>query len=146
MVGEKDIQSAWVIEDLIFNPSLKILRTFGTAWYGEELSCFKWPTHKNCNLEYLDLMETYIDAEGLKTVLTRCPNLTGIAIRLPGEYRKLLDQYETEDSENADCIINLDDFGEFFEDLVKISKRSISTLSFMTAIAQTIYVEARFQE
>ncbi|RKL17901.1 hypothetical protein BFJ68_g4164 [Fusarium oxysporum] len=32
-------------------------------------------------------------------------------IRLPDEYRKLLDQYETEDSENADCIINLDDFG-----------------------------------
>ncbi|KAI3577420.1 hypothetical protein IWW34DRAFT_821601 [Fusarium oxysporum f. sp. albedinis] len=111
VVGEKDIQSAWVIEDLIFNPSLKILRTFGTAWYGEELSCFKWPAHKNYNLEYLDLMETYIDAEGLMTVLTRCPNLTGIAIRLPDEYRKLLDQYETEDSENADCIINLDDFG-----------------------------------
>ncbi|KAH7171789.1 hypothetical protein DER46DRAFT_165636 [Fusarium sp. MPI-SDFR-AT-0072] len=57
-------------------------------------------------------METYIDAEGLMTVLTRCPNLTGIAIRLPDEYRKLLDQYETEDSENADCIINLDDFGD----------------------------------
>lgn len=111
VVGEKDIQSAWVIEDLIFNPSLKILRTFGTAWYGEELSCFKWPAHKNYNLEYLDLMETYIDAEGLMTVLTRCPNLTGIAIRLPDEYRKLLYQYETEDSENADCIINLDDFG-----------------------------------
>ncbi|KAM5387333.1 hypothetical protein ACJA88_001685 [Fusarium oxysporum] len=111
VVGEKDTQSAWVIEDLIFNPSLKILRTFGTAWYGEELSCFEWSAHKNYNLEYLDLMETYIDAEGLMTVLTRCPNLTGIAIRLPDEYRKLLDQYETEDSENADCIINLDDFG-----------------------------------
>ncbi|KAH7208783.1 hypothetical protein DER44DRAFT_808881 [Fusarium oxysporum] len=111
VVGEKDIQSAWVIEDLLFNPSLKILRTFGTAWYGTELSHFKWPTHKNYNLEYLDLMEAYIDAEGLLTVLTRCPNLTGIAIRLPDEYRKLLDQYETEDSENADCTINLDDFG-----------------------------------
>uniref|UniRef100_A0A0D2XES8 Uncharacterized protein n=1 Tax=Fusarium oxysporum (strain Fo5176) TaxID=660025 RepID=A0A0D2XES8_FUSOF len=61
--------------------------------------------------EKANLMETYIDAEGLMTVLTRCPNLTGIAIRLPDEYRKLLDQYETEDSENADCIINLDDFG-----------------------------------
>ncbi|EMT64289.1 hypothetical protein FOC4_g10010783 [Fusarium odoratissimum] len=61
--------------------------------------------------EKANLMETYIDAEGLLTVLTRCPNLTGIAIRLPDEYRKLLDQYETEDSENADCIINLDDFG-----------------------------------
>ncbi|KAF5631509.1 hypothetical protein F25303_9668 [Fusarium sp. NRRL 25303] len=110
--GPEDIEGARGIEPLLLNSTLKILRAFGTAWYGDELASLVWPTHRNHNLQYLDLIETYIDAEGLKTVLTRCPNLKGIAIRLPDEYRTLLDHYETEGSDNGDCIINLDDFGD----------------------------------
>jgi hypothetical protein len=110
---ENGIQGAWVIEPLLLNPSLKILRTFGTAWYGVELSDFVWSTHKNYNLEYLDLVETYIDAEGLRTILTRCPNLKGIALRLPDEDRELLKQYDRDDgSLGDDCIINFNDFGD----------------------------------
>ncbi|CCT66433.1 uncharacterized protein FFUJ_03462 [Fusarium fujikuroi IMI 58289] len=40
------IEGAWTIEPLLLNSKLKILRTFGTAWYGDELTNFVWPEHK----------------------------------------------------------------------------------------------------
>ncbi|KAF4456027.1 hypothetical protein F53441_1748 [Fusarium austroafricanum] len=79
---------AWVIEPLLLHPTLKILRTLGINWYGEELRKLKWPTHVNNNLECLDLTEAIIDAEGLKTVLIRCQGLRGLSIELPGSRRE----------------------------------------------------------
>ncbi|PNP82285.1 hypothetical protein FNYG_04474 [Fusarium nygamai] len=106
------IEDAWTIEPLLLNPTLKILRTFGTAWYGEELDNLIWPEHKNYSLEYFDLMESYIDAEGLKTILTCCLKLNGISIRLPDEERQLTVNYEMGYGEEEECILNFDDFGD----------------------------------
>ncbi|KAG5773911.1 hypothetical protein H9Q72_000437 [Fusarium xylarioides] len=108
------IERAWTIEPLLLNSRLKILRTFGTAWYGDAFTNFVWPEHKNYNLEYFDLMESYIDAEGLKTILTRCPKLKGISIRLPDEERQTPIVYVDlgMDVDEEDCALNFNDFGD----------------------------------
>ncbi|KAF4950726.1 hypothetical protein FGADI_8000 [Fusarium gaditjirri] len=107
------IVGAWTIEPLLLNSKLKILRTFGTAWYGDEITHFVWPEHKNYNLEYFDLMESYVDAEGLRTILTYCPKLRGISIRLPDEDRQTPIAYEVnEDEDEEDCTLNFGDFGD----------------------------------
>ncbi|KAF5640538.1 hypothetical protein F52700_3689 [Fusarium sp. NRRL 52700] len=106
------IEDAWTIEPLLLNSTLKTLRTLGIAWYGDELDNLIWPKHKNYNLEYFDLMESYVDAEGLKTILTRCPKLKGISIRLPDEERQLTVNHEMGYGEEEECILNFDDFGD----------------------------------
>ncbi|KAI1037306.1 hypothetical protein LB503_008833 [Fusarium chuoi] len=108
----KSIEVPWTIEPLLLNSRLKILRTLGTAWHGDELTGFVWPEHKNYNLEYFDLMESYVDAEGLSTILTRCLKLKGISIRLPDEDRDLPVNYDQGFSEEEDCALNFDDFGD----------------------------------
>ncbi|KAF5532524.1 hypothetical protein FMEXI_12324 [Fusarium mexicanum] len=106
------IEDVWTIEPLLLNSTLKTLRTLGTACYGNELDDLTWPEHKNYNLEYFDLVESYIDAEGLKTILTRCPKLKGISIRLPDEERQLIVDHEMGYGEEEECILNFDDFGD----------------------------------
>ncbi|KAF4501785.1 hypothetical protein FAGAP_2032 [Fusarium agapanthi] len=111
--GPKNVEVAWGIEPVLLNSTVKTLRIFGTAWYGDELDYFVWPEHKNYNLEYFDLMESYVDAEGLRTILTRCLKLKGISIRLPDGERKtpILWGLDLEEDEE-DCILNFDDFGD----------------------------------
>ncbi|KAE8419041.1 hypothetical protein BDV36DRAFT_294690 [Aspergillus pseudocaelatus] len=95
---------AWVIEPLLLHQTLRILRTLGTDWFGQELRDLKWPTQINYNLEYLDLTEAIIDAEGLKTVLTRCQGLRGLSIELPDSRRE-------RDGDFDDWIIDYYKFG-----------------------------------
>ncbi|KAF5599433.1 hypothetical protein FPANT_3410 [Fusarium pseudoanthophilum] len=108
------IERAWTIEPLLLNSRLKILRTLGTAWYGDAFTNFVWPEHKNYNLEYFDLMESYIDAAGLKTILTRCPKLKGVSIRLPDEERDTPNMHGhlDMDVDEEDCALNFNDFGD----------------------------------
>ncbi|KAF5233897.1 hypothetical protein FANTH_12404 [Fusarium anthophilum] len=112
MEDYRAIEDVWTIEPLLLNSTLKTLRTLGTACYGNELDDLTWPEHKNYNLEYFDLVESYIDAEGLKTILTRCPKLKGISIRLPDEERQLIVNHEMGYGEEEECILNFDDFGD----------------------------------
>ncbi|KAF4342302.1 hypothetical protein FBEOM_3709 [Fusarium beomiforme] len=95
--NEEFIQNADMIEPLLLNPTLKVLRTFGTAWFGDGLADLEFPQHINYNLEYFDLMETYIDDEGLMTILERCPKLKGIHIQLPDDLRERPMEYEDDD-------------------------------------------------
>ncbi|CZR40346.1 uncharacterized protein FPRO_05246 [Fusarium proliferatum ET1] len=108
----KSIEVPWTIEPLLLNSTLKILRTLGTAWYGDELTGFVRPEHKNYNLEYFSLLESYVDAEGLSTILTRYPKLKGISIRLPDEDRETTINYDLGFSEDEECTLNFDDFGD----------------------------------
>ncbi|KAF4442269.1 hypothetical protein FACUT_2086 [Fusarium acutatum] len=80
----------------------------------EEERAFPRPEHKNYNLEYFDVMGSYIDAEGLATILTRCPKLKGISIRLPDEERQTPIVYDDlgNDVDEDDCALNFDDFGD----------------------------------
>ncbi|RBR08228.1 hypothetical protein FVER53590_05600 [Fusarium verticillioides] len=122
------IERAWTIEPLLLNSRLKTLRTLGTAWYGDAFTNFVWPEHKNYNLEYFDLMESYIDAEGLKTILTRCPKLKGISIRLPDEERDMPIVYGGMDVDEEDCALNFNDFG----DVLRKHGQSLEELDFNT--------------
>ncbi|KAF5718554.1 hypothetical protein FMUND_5135 [Fusarium mundagurra] len=108
----KAIQVPWDIEPLLLNSTLKTLRMLGTAWYGDELTRFVWPEHKNYNLEYFDLVESYVFAEGLSTILARCPKLKGISIRLPDEDRDVLTNDDMGYDEEEDCTLSFDDFGD----------------------------------
>ncbi|KAF5531054.1 hypothetical protein FNAPI_13403 [Fusarium napiforme] len=108
----KAIELPWDIEPLLLNSRLKTLRTLGIAWYGDELTRFVWPEHKNFNVEYFDLVESYVDAEGLETILTRCPKLKGISIRLPDEERQLIVNDDEGYDEEQECILNFDEFGD----------------------------------
>ncbi|KAF5571129.1 hypothetical protein FPHYL_645 [Fusarium phyllophilum] len=108
----KAIEVPWTIEPLLLNSRLKTLRMLGIAWYGDGLTSFVWPEHKNYNLQYFDLMESYVDAEGLSTILARCPKLKGISIRLPDEDRDVLINDDLGYDEEIDCTLSFDDFGD----------------------------------
>lgn len=71
-----------------------------------------WPEHENYNLEYFELVESDVDAEGLSTILARCPKLKGISIRLPDEERQLIVNDDEGYDEEEECILNFDDFGD----------------------------------
>ncbi|RBQ69458.1 hypothetical protein FVER14953_20928 [Fusarium verticillioides] len=73
---------------------------------------FVWPERKNYNLEYFDLVESYVGAEGLSTILARCPKLKGISIRLPDEERPLIVDDDEGYDEEEECILSYDDFGD----------------------------------
>ncbi|KAG4260747.1 hypothetical protein FPRO04_04371 [Fusarium proliferatum] len=107
------IEHAWTIEPLLLNSRLKILRTLGTAWYGYSLTYFVWPEY-NYNLVYFDLMESYVHAQGLTTILTRCPKLKGISIRLPDEERQTPIAYDDLGGyvDEEDCTLNFNGFGD----------------------------------
>ncbi|KAL3588368.1 hypothetical protein FPOAC2_10522 [Fusarium poae] len=87
----QDIRSgfvaAWSIEPILLNPNLKTLRTFGVDWYMGGKQKFVWPTHQS-NLECLDLQETVIDADTLKSIMTRCPKLKSLSIDWADIYQK----------------------------------------------------------
>ncbi|KAF9769713.1 hypothetical protein IL306_012804 [Fusarium sp. DS 682] len=104
--NENYTQSAEMIEPLLLNPTLKILRTFGTAWFGHTLAELESLEDKNYNLEYFDLMETFIDAEGLMTILERCPKLKGVSIDLPDDFRERPMEHEDDN-----FILNYHDYG-----------------------------------
>jgi len=96
--------SAFVIEPILLHPTLKRLRTFGIEWTGDTSRQLRWPGRAS-NLQCLDLKESVIDATGLRSVLTRCPNLKGLSIQLAPWSR-------VEDREEDSWIVNFDDFGD----------------------------------
>ncbi|KAJ4007776.1 hypothetical protein NW766_009579 [Fusarium irregulare] len=100
----EQVLSALVIEPIFLHPTLKRLRTFGIEWTEDTSRQLRWPG-RACNLQCLDLKESVIDAAGLRSVLTRCPNLKGLSIQLAPWSR-------VEDREEDSWIVNFDDFGD----------------------------------
>ncbi|CAG7556493.1 unnamed protein product [Fusarium equiseti] len=98
------VLSAFVIEPILLHPTLKRLRTFGIEWTGDTSRQLRWPSRAS-NLQCLDLKESVIDATGLRSVLTRCPNLKGLSIELAPWSR-------VEDREEDRWIVNFDDFSD----------------------------------
>ncbi|KAM0343553.1 hypothetical protein ACHAPU_008448 [Fusarium lateritium] len=101
--NSEDVMPAFVMEPILLHPTLKRLRIFGIDWTGNASRRLRWPGRAS-NLQYLDLKESIIDAPGLRSVLTRCPNLKGLSIQLAGWSRE-------QDMEEDSWIVDLDDFG-----------------------------------
>ncbi|KAL4724377.1 hypothetical protein ACLX1H_008991 [Fusarium chlamydosporum] len=101
--SSESISPILVIEPILLHPTLKRLRTFGIDWSGDAGKQLEWHDRVS-NLQYLDLKESIIDAAGLRSVLSRCPNLEGLSIQMAGWHRE---GYREDDS----WIVNLDDFG-----------------------------------
>ncbi|KAH7175061.1 uncharacterized protein B0J16DRAFT_292981, partial [Fusarium flagelliforme] len=107
--GSEGVLSALVIEPILLHPTLKILRTLGIDWTGDTSRQLRWPDRAS-NLRCLDLKESVIDATGLRSVLTRCPNLKSLSIQLADLSRE-------EDMEEDSWIVNLNDFGDVLRQL-----------------------------
>ncbi|RBR05652.1 uncharacterized protein FIESC28_11315 [Fusarium coffeatum] len=101
--GFEEVLPAFVIEPILLHPTLKTLRTFGIDWSGNTSRQLRWPDRVS-NLRCLDLKESVIDANGLRSVLTRCPILKGLSIQLAS-------WSSDQDREEGSWIVDLDDFG-----------------------------------
>ncbi|KAJ4246051.1 hypothetical protein NW762_013796 [Fusarium torreyae] len=113
----------FVVEPILLHPTLKRLRTLGIRWNGEESRQLKWPDQRS-NLQYLDLKESIIDAAGLRSVLSRCPNLKGLLIEMAG--------YRREEGLSEDgWIVDLNDFGNILRELGRgLEELDIHTLEY----------------
>ncbi|KAJ4251402.1 hypothetical protein NW762_011384 [Fusarium torreyae] len=121
--GMESIASVLTIEPILLHPTLKILRTLGILWNGEESEKLKWPDRVS-NLQYLDLKESITDAAGLRSVLTRCPSLNGVSIEMAGWKR------EHGRDENS-WKVNLDDFHHILKELGRgLEKFDIHTMEY----------------
>ncbi|KAF4965562.1 hypothetical protein FSARC_6647 [Fusarium sarcochroum] len=125
--GMDGIASVLVIEPILLHPTLKILRTLGILWSGEESEKLKWPDRVS-NLQYLDLKESITDAAGLRSVLTRCPNLKGISIEMAGWKRE---DGREDGRDETSWKVNLDDFHHVLKELGRgLEKFDIHTLEY----------------
>ncbi|KAF4957605.1 hypothetical protein FSARC_11244 [Fusarium sarcochroum] len=104
--------TVFVIEPILLHPTLKRLRTLGINWTGDESSLLKWPD-RHSNLQYLDLKECVIDATGLRSVLTRCPDLKSLLIEM-ADFRR------EEDREEGSWKVDLSDFGNVLRQLARV--------------------------
>ncbi|KAL6925280.1 hypothetical protein FSST1_002554 [Fusarium sambucinum] len=79
---------AWLIEPILLNPNVKTLRTFGVDWYMGKKRIVLWPKHRS-NLECLDLQDTILNANALKSIMIRCPKLKSLSFEFADLYRKV---------------------------------------------------------
>ncbi|KAJ4129061.1 hypothetical protein NW768_007592 [Fusarium equiseti] len=121
--GSEGTLPAFVVEPILLHPALKVLRTFGIEWIGDKSRQLRWLDQAS-NLLCLDLKESVIDATGLRSILTRCPNLKSLSIQLADSSRE-------QDGEEAVWIVDLDDFGNVLRQLGRgLEELEIHTLDY----------------
>ncbi|OAG10882.1 uncharacterized protein CC84DRAFT_1214169 [Paraphaeosphaeria sporulosa] len=97
------------IEAVLLHPGLERLYLLGFDWTSFSLRKTRWPLHPNPAIRILDLRECFIDATGLRDVLTRFRNLHTLHI-LFGDSRRDDPSFDT-DREQFDLEVDLSAMG-----------------------------------